>query len=174
MLHCKGQSLRYPSGRGNPLCFFVELYVGEGSEREQCQLLSSRPAFSHFLCYPQENLILLVLLPGGWVCVCSRTQLGLSNELSCDVGTFSCYLNSYRFFQSEVLRLYFPTLEPWVAWSVSLPRCSSWFICTQMWDRPVHHPLPHLVFQPLPWHAVLSTPAACLHLFYWSRWMFLL
>ena len=39
----------------------------------------------------------------------------------------------------------FPTLEPWAAWSVSLPSCSSWFICTWMWE--------HLVHQPLPCHA---------------------
>ena len=63
--------------------------------------------------------------------------MGLSNELSCEAGSFSCHLNPHRFFQSEVLRLYFPTPEPWVAWSVSFPRCSSWFIRTEMWDRPV-------------------------------------
>ena len=32
----------------------------------------------------------------------------LSNELSCESGSF-CLLNTHRFFQSEVLRLYFPT-----------------------------------------------------------------
>ena len=63
--------------------------------------------------------------------------MGLSNELSCEAGSFSCHLNPHRFFQSEVLRLYFPTPEPWVAWSVSFPRCSSRFIRTEMWDHPV-------------------------------------
>ena len=46
--------------------------------------------------------------------------MGLSSKLSCEAGSFSCHCNPYRFFQSEVLSLYFPTLEPWVA-------CLSWF-----------------------------------------------
>ena len=66
----------------------------------------------------------------------------LSNKLSYEAGSFYCHLNPHRIFHSEVLRLYFPMLEPWVAWSVSLPSCSSHFICTHMWD--------HLVCQLLP------------------------
>ena len=77
--------------------------------------------------------------------------MGLSNKLSCEAGSFShCCLNPHRCFQSEVLRLYFPGLEPWVAWSVSPPSCSSQFICTQMWNHPVGNPLPHRVLQPPP------------------------
>ena len=68
--------------------------------------------------------------------------MGLSNELSCEGGNFSCYLNPHRCFQSEVLGVYFPALEPWVAWSVSLPSCSYLFIRMQMWDCPLHQPLP--------------------------------
>ena len=68
--------------------------------------------------------------------------MGLSNELSCEAGSFSCRLNPNKFFQSEVLSPYFPALEPWVVWSVSLPVCYSLFICTQRWDRPVHQPPP--------------------------------
>ena len=41
-------------------------------------------------------------------------------------------------FQSEALRLYFPVLESWVAQSIQLPRCSPRFICSGMWDLPVH------------------------------------
>ena len=33
-------------------------------------------------------------------------------------------------------------MEPYVVWSVSLPNCTSWFICTRMWDHLVHQPLP--------------------------------
>ena len=66
----------------------------------------------------------------------------LSNELSCEAGNFSCLLNPHRFFQSEVLRPYFPTLDPWVVWSVLLPSCSSRFISMQMWDRLICQPLP--------------------------------
>ena len=62
--------------------------------------------------------------------------MGLSNELSCETGSFSRHHNPHRFFQSEVLSLYFPALDPWVAQSVLLPSCSSWFIHMQMWDQP--------------------------------------
>ena len=52
------------------------------------------------------------------------------------------------FFQSEVLRLYYPALEFWVVWSVSLPSCSSWFIYTQMWDYPLYQLPPYSVSSP--------------------------
>ena len=68
--------------------------------------------------------------------------MGLSNKLSCEAGSFSLHrLNPHRFFQSEVLRLYHPTLEPWVVQSVWLPSCSSQFIHTQMWDNLLCQPL---------------------------------
>ena len=47
-----------------------------------------------------------------------------------------------QIFSVRGLRLYFPALGPWVVWSVSLPSCSSWFICTWMWDHSVHQLLP--------------------------------
>ena len=93
--------------------------------------------------------------------------MGLSNKLSCEAGNFSCHHNLNRFFQSEVWRVYIPALEPWVTWSVSLPSCSSWFICMKMWDHPLHQPPPcppwssssHLAVSPLhpscPSHPVL-------------------
>ena len=46
-------------------------------------------------------------------------------------------------FSIKGLRLYFPALKLWVARSVSLPSCSSWFICTQIWDLPLCQPPPH-------------------------------
>ena len=82
--------------------------------------------------------------------------MGLSNELSCKAGNYSHCHNLHRYFQSEVLRLYFPMLEPWVVWSISLLSCSSWFIRTQIWNGPVHKPppclsssLPHCLSPPL-------------------------
>ena len=133
--YVKGWSLRCSPGEGSPRGCIVTLYVR--SEREQWCLLCSLLDFSHFPLYPQSNWALLVLLP-GWVGLCTLwAPVGLSNELSCEAGSFSCHLNRHRFFQPEVLRLYFPVLEPWVSWSVLFPICSSQFICTQMWDRPV-------------------------------------
>ena len=109
-------------------------------------LLARLSAFSHFCHYPQANWAILVLSP-MWVGLCTfQDPVGLSNELFCEAEHFSHCLNCHRFFHSEVLRLYFPTLEPWVAWSVLLLSCSSWFICIQMWDCPIHQPPPLL-----PW-----------------------
>ena len=73
--------------------------------------------------------------------------MGLSNELFSEAGSFSCHVNPHKFFQPEVLRLYFPMLEPSVARSVSLPSCSSWFMQR---DCPLHQPPPHLVHQLPP------------------------
>ena len=65
-----------------------------------------------------------------------------------------------------------PTLAPWVAWSVSLLSCSSWFIHMQIWDHLLHQPPPCLKSSPprLP----VSSPAARLCPSYQSGWMFLL
>ena len=68
--------------------------------------------------------------------------MGLSNKLSCEAGNFSRCPSPHRFFQSEVLRPYFPVLEPWVAKSVWFYSCSSWFIHMQMWDHWLHEPPP--------------------------------
>ena len=51
----------------------------------------------------------------------SPVRLGVSSAASTPTG----------FFQSQVLRLY-PSLESWVARSVLLPSCSSWFIRTNV------------------------------------------
>ena len=74
--------------------------------------------------------------------------MGLSNGLSCEAGSFSHCCNPHRFLQLEVLRLYFPTVEPWITWSVLLPSCSSWFICMKMWDCLVLNLPPCWVCQP--------------------------
>ena len=39
------------------------------------------------------------------------------------------------FFSQRFWGFYFPALEPWVVWSVSLPSCFSQFMHMQMWDR---------------------------------------
>ena len=56
----------------------------------------------------QVGVLVYILEP------CGSLQL-----LSCEVGSFSNHCNHRRSFKSEVLRLYFPMLEPWVAWSRS-------------------------------------------------------
>ena len=79
---------------------------------------------------------------------------GSLQELSCEAESSSHCLNPQRFFHSEVLRLYFPVLEYWVAWSVLLPSCPSQLICMQLWDCPLHQPLPGHEFSP-PWLPIL-------------------
>ena len=70
LLHSKGQILRYLPGQGHPHRCIVVLHCGEGSEREQCHLLGSLLAFSHFPCYTQAYWALLVLIP-EWVGLCT-------------------------------------------------------------------------------------------------------
>ena len=55
-----------------------------------------------------------------------------------------------RVFSIRGLRLYLPSMGPWDARSVSLPSCSSLFICTQTWDCPVCNLLPRWVRQLPP------------------------
>ena len=73
----------------------------------------------------------------------SRTQWASPVNSPVKLGVFPASSTLTDFIQLEVLRLYFPTLEPWIAWSVLLPNCFSRFIRTQMWDHPVRQPLPH-------------------------------
>ena len=114
--------------------------------------------------------------------------MGLSNKLSCEAGSFLCHCNPNRFLQPEVLRLYFPMLEPWVVQFVSLPSCSSRFICTQMWDVLLCQLPPHLLgpsTAALP--CIISSPPTGLNecfffnslvvglpysLIFWQFWLF--
>ena len=84
-----------------------------------------------------------------------QDPVGLSKELSCVAGSFPCCYNPQIFLQPEVLRLYFLP-GPCVVQSVSLPSCSSQFICMRMWDHAVYQPLPCLESSP-PW-LLCSTP----------------
>ena len=85
--------------------------------------------------------------------------MGLSNKYSCESGSCSCCHNPQRCSQSLVLRLYFPALEPWVVWSVSLPSCYSWFIYMRMWNCPVCQAPPCL---PWPSSLCLAVSPLCL------------
>ena len=97
--------------------------------------------------------------------------MGLSNELSCEAGSFSCYLNIHRFLQPGFfLKLYFLALETWIAWSVSLSSCSYWFIHTQMWDHPVHQPAPCHVSSP-PQLPVSTPPTSLMNISCLTPWL---
>ena len=75
--------------------------------------------------------------------------MGPSNRVSCETGSFSSCHNPHRFLHSEVLRLQFHELEPWVVQSVLLPSCSSWLIHMRVWDILVHQLPPCLDNCPL-------------------------
>ena len=83
--------------------------------------------------------------------------VGPSSGLSCETGSFSHLSNAHRFLQPEVLRLYFPTLKPWVTQLVSLPS-SSQFIHMRMWNHPVCQLLPCPPCSPTTHHLAVSSP----------------
>ena len=136
--------------------------MGEGSKREQWQLLCSLHQLSvnsstthkqigHFWCW----------FPGGWFCVCFRfLWVSPMNPLLWG-WEFLPLLQPSKVFTVKGFEALFPALEPWVAWSVSLPSCSSWFICTQMQDHPVLQLLP----------CCESSPTCCLSLPLLQVWM---
>ena len=118
---------------------------------------------------PQANWALLVLIPRCVVCVHSRTLWVPPMSSPVRLGVSPDTATPHRFFQSEVLSLYFPTLEPWVVQSVSLPSHSSWFTRTQMWDLLVLQPPPRLVCQLPP--CCESSPPSYLSLPLLPVWM---
>ena len=170
-LCCKGWSLRYLPGWGNPLCCIVALYVEEGSEREQCHLLISRPMFSH--C-PKANWALLVL----------RSQVG---GLVYVLGPHGC-LQWTLLWGWEFLLLPQPPQVFSIRGFEALVSCTGSLGCAvcltpqllllAYLHTNVGPPTPPATASPgqpaaaLP--QVLSTLAAYLHPSYWSGWMFLL
>ena len=87
--------------------------------------------------------------------------LGSSVNSPVSLGVCPAAASTPQVFSVRGLRLYFPTLELWVAWSVSLPSCSSQFVCTRMWDHPLCQLLPCLT----------SSPPGCLSLSFLPVWM---
>ena len=158
----RGRALRICHGRAAHITVFGAVcgrVVREGTMRLSPCFQSLPPLLTSTLA--------LLLLISRWVGLCMfQDPVNLSNELSCKAGRFSCCCKPHKFLLPEVLRLSFPTLEPWVVQSVSLPSCSSQFICTQMWDcQPLPCP-PGPLATTLP--CILSTPAAQLHPSYQS------
>ena len=114
------------------------LYMGERSEREQCSALcglSATPSATykhsgHFRCW----------FLSGWVCVCSRTLWVSPKNSPVSLGVSPASASTPTGVFSQWFEAYFPELEPWVVWSVSLPSCSSRFIYVWMWGLGVRQP----------------------------------
>ena len=83
---------------------------------------------------------------GGYFCVCSRT-LWVPPTVS-PVKLSPTTATTIVFYSRRFWDFYFS--GTWVVWSVSLSSCSSCFICTWMWDRPVHQPPPPRLTLQLP------------------------
>ena len=135
--YIKGRSLRCSPGQSKAGCCAVMVYVWEGSEREQWCLLHSPPAFSHSLCYPQSNWAFLVLIPGRWVCVCSRTLWVSPTNSPGRLGVSPAAAST----PTDVFNQWFEALFPQagaLGYVVCFaPCCSSWSICAGMWDHGV-------------------------------------
>ena len=114
LLCSKGQSLRYSPGQVNPQSLCCGTVCGGGVRDGTMPLVQLSAGFQS-----QPPLPTSKLGPSG-----ADSQVGglvyflglcgLSNEPSCQARSFSCHCNPHRFFQSEVMRLYFTALEPWV------------------------------------------------------------
>ena len=154
-----GWNLRYLPGWG-----IVALCVGEGSEKQQCHLLSSRLAFSHFPCNPQVNWSFWCWFLGRWFCVC----LGPCGSLQ------RTFLWGWEFlpppqppqvFTARGFEAFFSR-----AGSLGCVVClAPQFLLVYL---HVNVGLPSLPATTLPWF--LSAPAACLCPSHLSGWMFLL
>ena len=75
LLGCRGRSLRYSLGQGNPCHSVVMLSVREECDREQLQLAQLLPHFQSLPLLPTSRLCpFRCWFSGGWVCVTSRIQ----------------------------------------------------------------------------------------------------
>ena len=128
----RGRGLGVHQGRATHVAALWCCVWGGGVWEGTVPLALLTAIFSHFSCYPQANWAILVLIPlvDGFVYIlgpCGSLQWTLLWGFSTPTG----------FFSQRFLKLYYPVLESWVAWSVLLPSCCSWFVRTQMWDRPL-------------------------------------
>ena len=108
---------------------------------------------------------------GGWVCVCSRTLCVSPRSSPVRLKFLPLTRQPPQLFSVRGLRLYFPKLEPWVAWSVSplvVPPGLSARECGTAQSATLPHSASHCLAQS-PLHVAA-------HLFpsYQSGWMFLL
>ena len=73
LLHCKGWSLRYSPGQGNPHCWLWCYMWGRGPRGNNAACLDlSCPSVTSTTSHKQIGPFGCWFL-GGWVCVCSRT-----------------------------------------------------------------------------------------------------
>ena len=144
------------------------------------------PHFQSLLWYPQANWALLVLITGGWACVCSRTLWVPQRDSLVRVAVSPTAITPTAFYTQRFRNLLFLALDPWVVWSVLLCSCSSRFICTRNVGPPVP-PAVTLCVSSLPQLPASAPPTSldeCFFfdflvvelpysLIFWQFWLFL-
>ena len=171
----------YSPGRGNPCHCIVVLYVGEGSEREQCHLFGHSLSFSHFPSFPQTNWALLVLIPRWVDSSMSRTPWVSPINSPVRQGVSPATATSIGFYSQRFWVFSFLHWNPWfrgLFHSPVVPPCLSTRGCGT--SHEVHQlALPH-VLSPL-----FSVPPTRLdecffnslvvglprHLIFWQVWL---
>ena len=101
--YIKGQSLRCSLGRGKAGCCTGMLYVGKGSDRGIVPFVQLSASFQLLPPLPTSKLGPSGAYSRVGGLVYNLGPCGLSNELSCEAGSVSCYhLNPHACFESEV------------------------------------------------------------------------
>ena len=124
----KGWSLRCSPGLGNGGCCTVTLYVGEGPRGSNgARLTLLRISVFHSDTRNQTGP-LWCWFPSRWACAHSRPLWVSPTTSPVRLGVSPAATPTPKAFSIRGLRLYFPSLEPWVAWSSLLPAFVR-FIC---------------------------------------------
>ena len=105
--------------------------------------------------------------PSGADSLCAFSDpVGLSNKLSCEAGSFSHHHTPHRFSQPEVLRHYFPTLEPTLG-CVVCPTPHLFFLIYPHVNVGLPGPLPCCASSP-PWLPISAPPTSLDECFFFN------
>ena len=182
LLCCKGWSLKYSPGWGNPLYCIVALYVGE-SERDHCTFLALAPLSVTSPATYKQIEPFWCLFPGGWTCVYFRT-LGVSpTNSTMRLAVSPSNTNTTGFYSQRFWGFSFLPWNPGLcglSHSPVVPLSLSTLECGTTWSASRHlaaHPLcpscPSLPFLPV-WMNVFNSLGVGLPYssIFWQFWLF--
>ena len=152
---------------GQPWLLLCDTVCGGGVWEGTMSLALLLAGFHSLPYYPQANLALLVLIPGGWVSVCPRTLWVSPTNSPVRLGVFPTTATPIGFYSQSFWSFLVPHLNSGLP-GLSLPSCSSWLIHTWMPDFLIGYPPLHPPFrqpQPcclssLPWLPVSTPPTS--------------
>ena len=128
----KGRSLRCSPGRGKAGHCALTLYVGEGPRGSNgTRSTLHRIAVTRCATHNQTGPLWCWFL-SGWACAHSRPLWVSPTTSPVRLESLLLLPQPPRAFSIRGLRLYFPELEPWVAWSASLPTICLVYLCTNV------------------------------------------